>query len=76
MLVESCVDKKGGTILEITLKNKGENNYLDYCCSLKEIHRYPEKVVISPHCSYIITDIKRTGFIEYARMNCEGYLFD
>ena len=76
MFVENQLDKKGGTFLEITLKNKGENNYLDYCCSLKEITHYPDKIIISPHCSYIITNIERTGFIDYVKLNCEGYLFD
>ena len=64
-----------GTLMTIILKNNGNNNY---CCSLKEISVYPdeEEVIITSHCSYIVTDITKEGEIDYVNLICEGFLLD
>ena len=58
------------------IKNNGNNNYLNYCCSFERFRKFrvDGEVIITSHCSYIVTDITKKGEIDYVNLICEGYL--
>ena len=66
------------TIMEITILNNGTNGYQNYCYAVKEISPFPnqEEVIITSHCSYIVTDINHTDNKDCVSLICEGFLFN
>ena len=67
-----------GTLLEITINNNGTNGHPNYCFYIDDIltvSNGQEEILISSHCSYTITEIKR-GKIDEISLNCEGNLIN
>ena len=67
-----------GTLLEITIKNNGTNGHANYCFYIDDILTVSsgqEEILISSHCSYTITEIKR-GKIDEISLTCEGNLIN
>ena len=67
-----------GTLLEITIKNNGTNGHPNYCFYIDDIltvSKGQEEILISSHCSYTITEIKR-GKVDEISLICEGNLIN
>ena len=60
------------------LKNIGINNIPNYCCSTDMITPYiaEKEVILTCHCSFIVTDFFHKDGIDYVSLICEGFLFD
>ena len=69
---------KEGTLMKIILKNIGINNIPNYCCSTDMITPYIEEkeVILTCHCSFIVTEFFHKDGIDYVSLICEGFLFD
>ena len=67
---------KNPTIMEITILNNGINGFPNYCCDVEEFSEYREKeIIITSHCSFIVTDITHSNNFDYICLICEGFLF-
>ena len=71
--------KYNGTIMIITLKNNGTNGHPNYCYYIEDITytKNQKEVLISSHCYFTITGIKRgkENELDYINLICEGFLF-
>lgn len=71
--------KYNGTIMIITLKNNGANGHPNYCYYIEDITytKNQKEVLISSHCYFTITGIKRgkENELDYINLICEGFLF-
>ena len=77
-IAKSFLRPKEGTLMKIILKNIGINNIPNYCCSTDMITPYIEEkeVILTCHCSFIVTDFFHKDGIDYVSLICEGFLFD
>ena len=65
-------------IMEITILNNGTNGFPNYCCDVDSIRKYKgeKEVIITSHCSFIVTDIEHLDNYDYIYLICEGFLFN
>ena len=65
-------------IMEITILNNGTNGFPNYCCEVDSIRKYKgeKEVIITSHCSFIVTDIEHLDNYDYIYLICEGFLFN
>jgi len=72
------VRKVNSTIMKITILNNGTNGFPNYCCYTEEFSPYKgeKEVIITSHCSFIVTDIAHFDNYDYISLICEGFLFD
>ena len=77
-IAKSFLRPKEGTLMKIILKNIGINNIPNYCCSTDMITPYiaEKEVILTCHCSFIVTDFFHKDGIDYVSLICEGFLFD
>ena len=75
----------GGSLFIIKIKNNGINQHENYCLNITEFSEYSheEEVLISCHCYFSVTDIRRGIYnrecgIYYDEiyLDCEGYKFN
>ena len=67
---------KGKTILEIKIKNNGNNGNNNYCRDISGISKYDEsEILITAFCRYEITDIRKgnSDGPDIYYMDCIGY---
>ena len=66
------------TIMIITILNNNTNGFPNYCCDTREFSKYPDEkeVIITSHCSFIVTDITHINNTDYISLICEGFLFN
>ena len=62
--------------MTITIKNNGINGHPYYCFYAEDItmHKEEYEVLISSHCFFTVTKIKRGKNIDNISLICEGYL--
>ena len=76
--IAEAFSKQNGTLLTIIILNNGTNCFPNYCCNTQEFSPYKieEEVIITTHCSFMVTDIAHIGDKDYINLICEGFLFD
>ena len=75
-IAETFAGTKQNTIMEITILNNGTNGFPNYCCVVDSFYEYKGEVIITSHCSYIVTDIEHLDNYDYIYLICEGFLFN
>ena len=74
-----------GTLFIIKIKNNGTNGHPKYCLNITNFSNHPdeEEILISCHCFFSITDIKKGEYNDVAEGNydivyldCEGNKFN
>ena len=76
---EMFAGMKQNTIMEITILNNGTNGFPNYCCVVDSFSKYyldEKHVIITSHCSFIVTDIEHLDNCDYIYLICEGFLFN
>ena len=76
--IAEAFSKQNGTLLTIIILNNGTNCFPNYCCNTQEFSPYKneEEVIITTHCSFMVTDIAHIGDKDYINLICGGFLFD
>ena len=77
-IAEKFAGTKQNTIMEITILNNGTNGFPNYCCVVDSFSKYKDEkeVIITSHCSFIVTDIEHLDNCDYIYLICEGFLFN
>ena len=67
-----------GTLMKITIKNNGINGCPNYCYYVEDftMNKGEFEVLISSHCYYTVTNIRRNKDIDYVDLICYGYLLN
>ena len=66
-----------GTLMYITLLNNGVNGKKTYCRDIESISVFPfeKEIIITTHCQFTVTGIKRNQDLDYLYLNCTGFDF-
>jgi hypothetical protein len=77
-VAEKFKENRKGTLLTITIKNNGVDDYPNYCYYIKGISCFPkeEEILISSLCYYTVNNIVHKNDIDFVDLTCEGYLLD
>ena len=77
-IAEKFVFGPNATIMVITILNNCTNGFPNYCCDTQTFSPFPleKEVIITSHCSFIVTDITHINNKDYISLICEGFLFN